>query len=1189
MAQTIIDWQLAAASISNPDGSMAATFSGTTAVAGPGPSALGPRPSALAFGPGASCRVAVSPGQVDSGRFCVRVLFRATAPVTTRNNLVESNALPFALFLEPGDSPQTLNVVASVQNGVVGWTSAHSSNRLRLEVGTWYVASLVYDLDTLALLVDDRVVAVSAFPRGAMAAGSSDALLLGTWVDGARWPLHGEVAGVQLWTDIPAELEARLDAERGSPEWHLTFKENALRPTLNLGPKTADFYFDPATLAWFQSYALAVIGYTEGDATAFVMYGGILAKWRSDAALRNQLGSLASDEINGRRGGSRKSVFRNGCIYWSPQTPAVAVLGRMYLDFELLGEGTSVVGLPTADEVRIPGGREQHFQWGRMYLRDGASNAFEVHGGILGKYQAEGPARWGFPVSNELTVLSGTTEIGRVSHFESCSIYWSGATGAWVIYGEIRNTYLANGGPTGELGFPTSDEADLPAGAGRYNTFQRGSILWFHGPTFVCWPFNFRLGRLDTKEEDRDIFDLDGQNDLFCRICIDVNGSRVFDRKIPDGAVHFSSANILDLAYLVPYGIVPNDPNLTVSLRVEVWESDSGQVFGGGNAHLGTFTKVLDVGNAWGLRDSPDGTFSAAGFGPWVNRLDWSIVPIPGPSTPFDFWGVTNGGTSAIEWREYAAAFSDVDPDFELDFGLIDDGLKALFYELVVKGVAKGGNCFGMSLEAIYAWKGHSRLGRPLSRYTTWANVENDFNVKHAYQVGADAIWWFLGQFAAGRTHDPKAVFHATWDAFNRGLNPVVCISQNYDFSGAPHCILPIGWDTSVSPWRMTVFDPNCQNTQQTLTVDPGSNVFDYSAAGNSYRGGQWSGGRFHYMPWSVLNHRQRTPVWDAILLLLGGVVVIFADSTEVGSLTDEHGNSLLASSVTSREHLTGKLLQVPGILGGGPIAGHLYVGTQTPPPVRLPPGIARATELPREAVGRIAHERPRRPPVSELRTAIGASRLAERVPVATDAELGSLSGPRLMEIYRERGPAILRSPQPTDLDTIRATLSGRREGRLDAYIKRPMQAVQVKGDVSTGEAVQLGFERLGARDNQVSVRTDRGRQYEVSFVSKLGAGTDFLRVTLEGLAADASRPVQLNVQPGLTAVDVLTTGGPTSLRVLVEGRVDGKAILSDFGTQIDGGARVALPDRTDPAVLKVSTIDTLFGVATNLRTIPRR
>ncbi|MGN6111360.1 MAG: hypothetical protein ACTHU0_40060, partial [Kofleriaceae bacterium] len=910
MAQRVVDYVFGD-QVANADGSRPATVQGTRAVAGPGATALGDRPSATAFGPGVSCRVQLAPGLVDPQRFAIRIAFRATAPVTTRGNLAESTGLPFALTVEPGATAQRFNVVGYVQNGAAGWTAAGTANRIALEVGRWYVASLIYARDTLALAIDDEVHAVTAFPRGGLAAATGDQLYVGTWVDGGRWPFLGEIAGLEVWNDLPEALEARLDAERTTPEWYLTRKESEVRPTLNLGPRTADFYFDPQTGSYIQPFALASISYTAAHGAAFVIYGAILAKWRSDENLRRELGPLASDEIPGRAAGSRKSVFRGGCIYWSPASGAFPVTGRMYLDFDLLGEGAGPIGLPVADAEAIAGGRTQRFQGGRMYLRSGASNAFEVHGAILARYEATGgPAQWGFPISHELDVLRDRTSIGKQSEFERCTILWSPATPAAIVYGAIRDTYRVQGGPGGDLGFPTCDESTIPGASGfaRYNTFQRGSILFFDGRSIVCRPFKVFLGRLDTKEEDRDFLDFDGQNDLYCRVCVDVNGGRVFDRKIPEGANHYPSANILDLAYSVPYEVVPNRPDLRVRVRVEVWESDAGQIFGGGDAALGTFTKELSIANAWGLLENEAGVFRASQFGPWINHLDWSLKPTVGANTPLDNFGVTNRGTAIVEWNEYAAAFGDVDPELELDFGLLDDGLKALYYELVVKGVAAGGNCFGMATEAIYAHKDLSRLGRPLARFTRWNDVENDFNVKHAYQVGADAIWWFLGQFLSGHTHDPKGVFQATWDAFNRGLNPVVCIAQNYDFSGAPHCIFPVSWDRNVTPWRMECFDPNRMNTRVPVLIDPASNTFTYDN-GAHYEGGEWSGGRLHYMPWSVLNHRQRTPVWDAVLLLTGGVVAIFGDATDVASLADDKGNDLDAPRVTRRDALGGKLL----------------------------------------------------------------------------------------------------------------------------------------------------------------------------------------------------------------------------------------------------------------------------------------
>ena len=1187
MAETVLDWLFAGGGVANMDSTMPAVVQGASEVQGPGSTAFGERLTALRFGAGVSCTARLPPGRVDSTRFAVRILFRVTSPVTTRGNLMESTGLPVTLFVEPGTAADRFNVGAGLANSSVGWTIANTANRKRLTLNQWYVASLVYDLDTLALLIDDQVVAVSAFPLGRLQAPRGDQLFVGTWVDGRQWPFRGEIAGLQVWLDIPEALEARLDADRGTPEWHLTRKENELRPALNLGPKTGDFYFDPAIGSYVQSYALAVISYTESHGVAFEMHGAILAKWRSNETLRRALGPLVSDEIDGRQSGSRKSLFRNGGIYWSPASGAFPVLDRMYLDFELLGEGSSPIGLPVADAEVIAGGKVQRFQAGKMYLRDGGSNAFEVHGAILAKYDASGGAdRWGFPVTHESPVLRRTTEIGRSSEFERCTILWSPRTPASVIYGAIRATYRAQGGgPSGDLGFPTSDESDIPGAPGyaRYNTFQRGSILFLNDRSIVCWPFKFWLGRLDTNEEDRDVFDADGQNDLYARVSIDINGGPVFDRRIPEGGGHYPSANIYDLRYEVPYEILPNTPDLRVHLRVEVWESDGGSLFSGGDDALGTVTKELTMANAWGLTENAAGVFTTRDLGPWVNSLDWSIKPQVGAHTPFDNWGAINRSTASVDWREYAAAFSDVDPDFEFDFGIVDDGLKALYYELVVKGLAAGGNCFGMSLEAIYAWKEMSRLGRPLARFTNWRDVENDFNVRHTYQAGADAIWWFLGQFLSGNTHDPKSVFQSSWDAFNRGMNPVLCVAQNYDFSGAPHCIIPTGWDRGSTPWRIQCLDPNLANTPTTIFIEPGDNTFSYDN-GTSYRGGEWSGGRLQYMPFSVLNHTQRTPVWDAILLLLGGMVVFFGDGAEVSSLSDENGNSLDGSLVRSRDMLAGKLLRIQGLSGNGPVKGSVYVGRQEQPLFVFNPGVIRAVAAHTALLAQPGILAPVSRP-DKLRDRL-VKTPSVRPPVASDAPSNAIAGAALMELMRREGAPFFRPTRSTDLDIIRAVLRGKANGKLDGYLKQGLRGIRVQGDVALNENVALGFERLGARDNEINVKSDRARVYDVTLVNKLGAGKDFLKVTLSGLPAEASKATRLNAQPGIGVLDVITPGLAANARVLVDGVVHGQALKSAFNVRLEDGIRLVLPGPVDPGRLKVGSIDRLLGEGRGFRLI---
>lgn len=105
MATTVVDWLFRASGISNQDGTRAAIVPGAAEVAGPGVTALGARPTALRFGPGVSCKVQISPGDLDATRFAIRIAFRITASVTTRGNLVECTALPFAIFVQPERLP----------------------------------------------------------------------------------------------------------------------------------------------------------------------------------------------------------------------------------------------------------------------------------------------------------------------------------------------------------------------------------------------------------------------------------------------------------------------------------------------------------------------------------------------------------------------------------------------------------------------------------------------------------------------------------------------------------------------------------------------------------------------------------------------------------------------------------------------------------------------------------------------------------------------------------------------------------------------------------------------------------------------------------------------------------------------------------------------------------------------------
>lgn len=63
---------------------------------------------------------------------------------------------------------------------------------------------------------------------------------------------------------------------------------------------------------------------------------------------------------------------------------------------------------------------------------------------------------------------------GRKQDFIDGTVYWSPATGAQIVRGQILATYLDNGGPAGRLGWPVSDET--AADGIIYSDFQNGQI-----------------------------------------------------------------------------------------------------------------------------------------------------------------------------------------------------------------------------------------------------------------------------------------------------------------------------------------------------------------------------------------------------------------------------------------------------------------------------------------------------------------------------------------------------------------------------------------------------------------------------------------------------------------------------------------------------------------------------------------
>jgi hypothetical protein len=153
-------------------------------------------------------------------------------------------------------------------------------------------------------------------------------------------------------------------------------------------------------------------------------------------------------------------------------------------------------------------GRIARYRGGAVVLRIGHST-HAILGPIYEKWRsAWGEALVGYPVSAERTVGEGRLQRFRRAGeavAATLTIYWSAATGACWIHGELERRYQDLGGPTGSLGFPTSDMRDTGDGIWPHwvATFQHGLLT--DGPTglrHVPEPFCSRWRELGEETPD---------------------------------------------------------------------------------------------------------------------------------------------------------------------------------------------------------------------------------------------------------------------------------------------------------------------------------------------------------------------------------------------------------------------------------------------------------------------------------------------------------------------------------------------------------------------------------------------------------------------------------------------------------------------------------------------------------------
>jgi hypothetical protein len=204
-----------------------------------------------------------------------------------------------------------------------------------------------------------------------------------------------------------------------------------------------------------------------------------LSRWSHIAKRYTALGSQGS-VLGASIGGESKTGavtiqrYTHGRMYFSHDTGAHFLTGRLEHRYALLHHNSSPLGLPTSDAREFADhGMGAQFQHGAIY-QGPHHNAHALWGAVFRKWDSLGgrTSPVGYPTSDVTDLPQG----GMHASFDHGDVYDGPATIAHGLWGQIAVKYRDIDGPAGPLGFPRSDVRSNADGVGEHAMFTNGLI-----------------------------------------------------------------------------------------------------------------------------------------------------------------------------------------------------------------------------------------------------------------------------------------------------------------------------------------------------------------------------------------------------------------------------------------------------------------------------------------------------------------------------------------------------------------------------------------------------------------------------------------------------------------------------------------------------------------------------------------
>jgi uncharacterized protein with LGFP repeats len=216
----------------------------------------------------------------------------------------------------------------------------------------------------------------------------------------------------------------------------------------------------------------------------------INAKYNSLGGATGFLGLAVTDIVADTGDSGFHIDYKGGSIYWSLVTGAHVIYGSIRDNWISLGGPNSGIdylttdakrgiGYPTTDEASTADGvcRFNDFQNSGAIYWTPATGAHLIYGEIFKKWtSAGGEPGFGYPITNEAWTPDNASRFNILSG--GGAIYWTQNGGAHLIYGEIYKKWISVGGEQ-SMGYPTTDEASTADNVTRFNNFANGGAIYW--------------------------------------------------------------------------------------------------------------------------------------------------------------------------------------------------------------------------------------------------------------------------------------------------------------------------------------------------------------------------------------------------------------------------------------------------------------------------------------------------------------------------------------------------------------------------------------------------------------------------------------------------------------------------------------------------------------------------------------